>query len=290
MTYGNTSISASDLYFALDWLNAHGRSSHIAPFGDRFPDGSSVVVRASRNFWIIISIRNNIHFQTPRPFIKYLPFVRTFEASDLRDTVYGLLGLVTDVDDFGFEVIYSDEETLENVYIRLAIALIKCGYAYEVLLYASSKVSSIDVPSWVPDWSCQQTETLFVQINDEGNTFYHAGGIKKPSVVIMKNNRELAMRGSLVDNIHSLGDTIDSSSWKRGDGATHIRRWEARARMFIDSLSSYPTGESIYDVYRRVLVANQDNQDNHGNKASASYIKNHERMLMTFQLEEYGNS
>ena len=288
MVYDNTIISWQDLYWTVRWLHSQGMFAHMASLGDLFPNGRRVALTASVNFFNMVNIRNGILLQKPKPFSKCLRHARDFEATDPRDKAYGLLGLVPCVDDFDFKVIYSDEETLENVYVRLAQALVKSGDAYNVLLSAGSKTSLLDLPSWVPDWSCDQKQAQFSLLRDEGRkSIYHAGGAEKLSATVLQNSRELAVRGSLFDNVLFLSDTYHSSPPKKGEGMKSVMHWEARSRTLTSNLSSYPTGEPIHDVYRRVLVANKDNLDN---EASPSYVENYERMLRMFQIEEQTRS
>ena len=282
MMYGNTVLSWSDLYWALSWLNEQGRFAHIATLGDLFPNGRSVALTGSKNFCKIARIRSGIQRQKPEAISRCLAYVRTFEATDPRDKAYGLLGLVLDVDEFGFQVIYSGTETLENVYFRLAQALVKNGYAYDVLLFAGS-YSLLGNPSWVPNWSREQEHVPFSHTRVGENPTYYAGGMEKISATVMKNGRELAVCGNLFDEILLLGDTHHGSSWKEGEGTSPIMNWEAQTKTLVDKLSDYPTCEPVFDVYRRVLVANQDS---YGNKASASYIENYESTLRMYQIYE----
>ena len=284
MVYGNTILPWQDLYWTVFWLNSQGMFAHMARFGRFFSDGRPIALKASVNFFNLVNIRNGIRYQKPKPFSKCLRHVRVFEATDPRDKAYGLLGLVPDVNEFGFEVIYSEKETLENVYIRLAQALVKSGDAYNVLLSAGTKASSLDVPSWVPDWSSDQKQAQYSVLREEGKkSIYHAGGAEKLSATIGNDSLELTIRGDIYDNIVLLSETYHSSPPKKGEGMKNVMCWEAQTHLLIGNLSSYPTGESVHDVYRRALVANKDHLDN---KASLSYIENYERMLRMFAIEE----
>ncbi|MCJ1233371.1 hypothetical protein MMC14_001327 [Varicellaria rhodocarpa] len=288
MVYGNSILPWQDLYWTVFWLSSKGMFSHMALLGDLFPNGLPVALIASTNFFNIVNIRNGIKHQKPKPFSTCLRHVRVFEATDPRDKAYGLLGLVPDVDDFDFEVIYSSKETLENVFIRLARALVESGDVYNVLLAAGTKASSMDVPSWVPDWSHDQRQAQFSPIREEGNkSFYHAGGADSISTKVLRDSRKLTVRGNLFDNIVLLSDTYYSALPNKGKGMRDVMCWEAQSKTLIANLPSYPTGEPVHDVYRRVLVANKDNLDN---EASAPYIDNYERMLRMFQIEEQSRS
>ena len=139
------------------------------------------------------------------------------------------------------------------------------------------------IPSWVPNWSCEQHHLPFSYNHEEENPIYYAGGVEKLSATIMENSRELAVRGSPFDEILVLGETYHGSSQNAGEGTNPIKYWEARTKMLVDELPNYPTGEPIFDVYRTVLVANQDTD---GNKASASYIEDYEHTLRLYQFYE----
>ena len=284
IAYGRIILSWQDLYWTVYWLKSHGMFAHMAPLSDRLPNGHPISLSASVNYFNIVNIREGRLLHKPKSFIKCLRQTRSFEATDPRDKVYGLLGLIPDIDKFDFKVIYSDEETLEKVYVRLAQALVKSGEAYNVLLSAGTKVSSISVPSWVPDWSREQEVNQFsLSLDDSKSSIYHAGGLEKISATILEETPKLAVRGQLFDDILLLGQTYHSSPPKEGEGMENVMRWDAQSRILIGDLSSYPTGEPVHDVYRRVLVANKDDLDN---EASAAYIAHYKRMLRSFQIHE----
>jgi hypothetical protein len=76
---------------------------------------------------------------------------RNCSASDIRDKVYALLGLVKQEISDAISVDYN--RTPSDIFIDVAIHLIEEHGRIDVLLHANRDVEHIDAPSWVPLWS-----------------------------------------------------------------------------------------------------------------------------------------
>jgi hypothetical protein len=76
---------------------------------------------------------------------------RNCSASDTRDKVYALLGLVKQEISDAISVDYN--RTPSDVFIDVAIHLIEEHGRIDVLLYANRDLGYTDAPSWVPLWS-----------------------------------------------------------------------------------------------------------------------------------------
>lgn len=75
-----------------------------------------------------------------------------YEASDLRDNVYGLMGLAKDAGNLDLRPDYSNAKTWEAVCQDVTVAYLKSGDV-DILSYAGLRRSQRDLPSWVIDWS-----------------------------------------------------------------------------------------------------------------------------------------
>src|SRR5205085_1046304 len=85
--------------------------------------------------------------------IKILDRIRPSDATDERDKVYSILGLLKERDRAGMRVEYSKDHSVEMVYIDLAKYCIGTPYTMRLLEHASVTRKRSDLPSWVPDWS-----------------------------------------------------------------------------------------------------------------------------------------
>lgn len=79
---------------------------------------------------------------------------RVAESSDPRDKVFALLNLCHDASALGIEPDYSAKTA--DVFQYTARALIQAGAGGRLLINASEHVSSLRLPSWVPDWTFYQ--------------------------------------------------------------------------------------------------------------------------------------
>lgn len=73
-----------------------------------------------------------------------------FDATDPRDKIYALLGLVSDAERFGSLISYQPADTYTKVFIRFAKALVGHGYLDRVMRLACKSPGSLQLPSWVP--------------------------------------------------------------------------------------------------------------------------------------------
>lgn len=73
------------------------------------------------------------------------------DAADARDRVFALLNLCQDAATLGVEPDYS-KDTCE-IYKQVARCLVAIGQGGRLFLNARTSVSSLALPSWVPDWS-----------------------------------------------------------------------------------------------------------------------------------------
>ena len=92
---------------------------------------------------------NRVENDMPPSFVELLRQSQGFDATDERDKLYALLGLCRDAKDFP-DIDYSQVWT--QVYQRFANDLVKQGHSTYLLNSAGLRNSSLDLPTWVPDW------------------------------------------------------------------------------------------------------------------------------------------
>lgn len=131
---------------------------------------------------------------------------RRFEASDPRDKIYVLLGVVGDGvrgKDY-FAPIYGERST-EDTYTLAAIQMLKDSD--DLLLLAQAEGDKCrnlsSLPSWVPDWSCRRTLGLGVT----GYARYSAAGQLNRWLQIHEDTRSLTVEGLKLDDIVIAGES-----------------------------------------------------------------------------------
>lgn len=108
--------------------------------------------------WQLVS---SIHASKWLELLSNLEKGRVMEASDPRDKIYGLLGIIhgIDVTQSGFEIDY--RESWQQVYTRFARNISNATGRCDILSYvipgiedsSASKIDDVVLPSWVPNWN-----------------------------------------------------------------------------------------------------------------------------------------
>ncbi|KAF4441182.1 Heterokaryon incompatibility protein 6, OR allele [Fusarium austroafricanum] len=80
---------------------------------------------------------------------------RHCKSSDPRDKIFAFLGLARPC--YGINVDYSKENTMEAVMIDTAKNIFMCDRNLDILLYTIRTKGSLQLPSWVPDWTSTTT-------------------------------------------------------------------------------------------------------------------------------------
>jgi hypothetical protein len=92
----------------------------------------------------------NESLRQSRRLIDKIRYAFDYDATDLRDKIYALLGLISDAEHFQHLVSYQPEDTHEVIYRRFAVALIEQGHLLQVLHMACKTPLSLQMPTWVP--------------------------------------------------------------------------------------------------------------------------------------------
>ncbi|SCO91081.1 uncharacterized protein FRV6_15209 [Fusarium oxysporum] len=138
--------------------------------------------------------------------IHMLDLARHTKATDLRDKIFGLLGMAADGSDFLHLVTYS--QNVEEVYQNFAKFFIERGQGISMLYQVDSRVSkTLDIPSWVPDWSRDRDES---SLYDAIPALSSALDGQK-ALEIRLSGSELAITGHIVDTIKCLSTPISSN-------------------------------------------------------------------------------
>jgi hypothetical protein len=138
--------------------------------------------------------------ETKSDLLSLLCLFRTNLASDPRDKLYSLLGLVKGnslADSIAPD--YSEANTTAILYRTLATKFIESGKGTEILQHAGNDNRTPDLPSWVPDWSYQSRSNVQVDL-------YNCSGSSRASISVSESDPNvLRVRGTIIDNIRMTG-------------------------------------------------------------------------------------
>jgi hypothetical protein len=156
-----------DLIFDFDWLwsayalnseeeRAQGKNQLAAM--SRFRrngSGNIVSLAALRSGW---SRRVEQKQVFSRDLFDILILAAAFKVSDPKDNIYALLSFAGDSNFFP-KVQY--QARIEDIYLAFAEVFVTQGRVIDCIQYVSQAVSTLSLPSWVPDWSTEAPTTAF---------------------------------------------------------------------------------------------------------------------------------
>nr|RBQ89273.1 hypothetical protein FVER53263_03656 [Fusarium verticillioides] len=194
------------------------------------------------------------------PLLDLLALCDRSKATRARDHLFAILGLSDATDDELFRADYNCP--FDDIVRRFGKAFVRRRQCMDLLYQARLNIQSSRFPSWIPDWT-----TKFVFMGDEidySSLGLHSGGLYAAAgdtqclswVSDDPKDDCLTIRGRFVDKL----------SWVGGDHVKHgpihglILRLQQSCDIFAEleeTSDYYVTGESLKDVWWRMLVANK---------------------------------
>ncbi|KAK5996317.1 Heterokaryon incompatibility 6-like protein [Cladobotryum mycophilum] len=205
--------------------------------------------------------------------------VRSLQATDSRDKVYSIIGLISEEESQEFAVVPDYSISLEECYKRTALSVINYRQNLDIFLTEQMPGLSSDSPSWVPNWAflSNPEPTLLFQdddwdhLDDPESGQFCASTVKHFKPCLMPDGSSLVLSGYVFDRIKELEGILvvpnldhlalqssTSSSqgfasfWKTlfgGLGAYFdtLLQWERLA--FSSAYPHYPNGEDAETVF-----------------------------------------
>jgi hypothetical protein len=191
------------------------------------------------------------------PLYPMLVRTRTSDATDPRDKLYAILGLVDERDDPRLRPDYT--LTVEEVYTKLAMTIITRSQSLDCL-GSAGLVRDHDVPSWVADWTVQHDRTPqpFYQtgqrrrddgVGEQGGNIFNASKDITPQIVFSKIGKRLVARGFCLDKIEKV-----SMPRQRPDEDLN-KVWQGWTGIANPDNSAYKSGGSKLQAFEKVLRA-----------------------------------
>lgn len=200
--------------------------------------------------------RAAVKFDEDRSLTLLLSSMRRFQATDPRDKIYSLLGLVRDEkgpesqDKVNNNVIRPDYSlSVDTIFRQVTKSLIKHESSLALLSTvedASLRVT-LNLPSWVPDYAVWQEVTILGMPHNPHN--YHAGGEEPPKLYDSDLDDTLSIAGYEMDSIIEIGVFKDS----RSIDSEVLMSW---FQLFATLPEIYRNGESRDDLIWRTCIGN----------------------------------
>jgi hypothetical protein len=142
------------------------------------------------------------------PFLHLLDWARSFDVSDPRDKIFGLLGFPTKYTDLEAGNVFLEPDytqTVHEIYTAVAKKILDQDKSLDLLSFVTHEHSSInpegelkfDYPSWVPDWAQKIVVFPFMGFGS-GNSF-HASTSIPMEILPCDNPNWLRLKGVEVD-------------------------------------------------------------------------------------------
>lgn len=186
--------------------------------------------------------RSNVMFA--RLALHFLYVSSQKEASDPRDKVFGIFGLVNR---FGQIFPAPDyNKSVGTVFTEAAKALITFTKSSEILSYSSGESGQPDLPSWAPDWS-------FIQRRHISPGWFNANNGLEAIYELSLNSIALRIKGILVKNVREVADADQRPEpFARPKVYDCICVWQQWSRLAC-SLAQYSSSEDLQETLWRTL-------------------------------------
>jgi hypothetical protein len=165
------------------------------------------------------------------------------KATDPRDKIYGLIGLVADPEELGLGLNY--EFPVQEVYINFIKTFVSATLELDIICSVRRLENTYNLPSWTPDWRKQRSHRRgFGIITGKGHRWRSAKG-SQAICSFYKNSKHIAImksRDFSVDKVQIAGNPCDVTY--NGVMLKVARAFEEWRSILIDE-----KGDSLADYY-----------------------------------------
>lgn len=200
---------------------------------------------------------NELHELQPwTGYRRVLQYSRDCQVTDLKDRVYGILGLLRP----GLiEVNY--ELDVQDIYCSFTRAVIEDSDSIDLLNLCGTKHTLPGLPSWVPDFNSRRSSCHLPNLHEFGRGIpldWSDSHLTKvlPGLRFRNGGKDLVVRGKTVDTIRAVGDEMPVSK-EYAPGTEKFSRilsgWE---RLAIENVSPQASGTCWASDDPRSTVSN----------------------------------
>ena len=230
------------------------------------------------NISYLAAVREQVKKKEKLSLIQYLMLTCDFEATDLRDKVYALLGMVAEGDNL-ISPDYSKDMTPSKLFWLTATILLNSG-AWPLLLHFSGngydtmgpESPLADIPSWVPQWDHDKL------VGNRVLTLSTLPNAPLGQVALSPDHRAIQVESCLFDTLLYVGSAsrvFGSNSTLAAKNA-RIRGWYLRSRELARNFSEAGTRsrDAADEEFWRVCMSTSENQDlNYLRRARTNFEK-----------------
>lgn len=178
---------------------------------------------------------------------------RARKASDDRDKVFSVLGLVTDW--FGATPVVPDYSlTTAKLYADVTEHLIS-SMSNSLFVFVSNHRRRPGFPSWVHDWAAEDpSDYPFENTWADLMWFMYSASAKLAATVKRHGDSILLVDGYYVDRIVTVGDAMEVHDWK--SAVPIFDSWTAMTDVDRESTKPYIAGGDLDNAFWRCMVGN----------------------------------
>jgi hypothetical protein len=245
-------------------LDALSRNPQLGPLlewtnkpkdGEVIPEPPNSFLNAAQ----IDGFRRRIQAREDLSFSQVLLSCHNFKATELRDNVFGILGMCSTT--YADLMIPDYSARTADVYLNSARCVVGEDNVLALLSvagigYFPDPTEGLEtLPSWVPDWS--RPPRVIALANLDPNLDYNAGG-PKANAEFRPSDLSLFVRGHVVDTIENIGPFMDIP--RTGSGETGKEELKVLMKALEDSYSLFSSSARINHPYTHVSPAQPLNE------------------------------
>ncbi len=184
--------------------------------------------------------------------LELLQWCHVISSTDARDKIYAVLGLACDRNQLGIIPDYG--ASAAQVYRDTAVRILETHSTLDILGSAHSN-KSLELPSWVPDWSFWSEDIPVPLVHDvtlSSPCFYDACARTKSKIRFNAQNSELTVQGIVMDHISFSSGRLCFSSLDPADNFYWFQHLLRKVHSWRESLTQARADE----VFWRTLIAN----------------------------------
>lgn len=231
--------------------------------------GADEVQQAEAHYTVrmISGLKRQLANHKPRLLVTILDNTFNLQCTDPKDKIYGILGLVTDLNQGELSPDYSLSH--EGIYHQITRFCIEKYHSPTILCNVRHPKNFINLPSWVPDWTA--TTNIQKSLGHKDAERYSATADQTAIFHFADETRTLCVQGQRIDRIQNLGSIMPST-----ENGNSILEWKD----FISPALPYFTEEAPRTVLWRLLLADGNTRGPASDRARNRLYDAHENLIV----------
>jgi hypothetical protein len=188
------------------------------------------------------------------------------QSTDPKDKLYGLLGLASTLGKPSIEIDYSLPTA--EVYKQFARNEILSSKQLHILPQVRPHLTTLDIPSWTPDWSLTNTNHFFLQSVLETNFNFTASGETEAEATFLTDKNVLITKGVMISSIEDFGEPAITNEELDLKMAAELfyNNWQLISTSSVDQ-------QLNQEAFVRTLLCGKILEDRIGNETMPSFLR-----------------